>query len=243
MTRREGHTALLDAVMTQVAAGPRPTPARAFAEAARRGHPRDALAALATAWRLATLRSMRVPVRTRVQAAALALGVGGAMAMSGAVALASVANVAQQAVLHFAAPVRTAPASPGPTPGAPAPPTARPVVVLLPPDAREDVPPHPRPAASSATSAVRPSPTAAPTTSAVVSADPAKSGEDQPGTNPTPRPSATPTPSSRDGGGDGGDASSAPATSDSPADGPAPTPSPATGDGGSDSGDGASSGG
>ncbi len=79
--------------MARVAEEPTPSPSRVFARSLRRLAFRDAVAAMAAAWRLAFEPEARVGASTRATAAALFLsvvimfGVGGAVVLSGAVAL------------------------------------------------------------------------------------------------------------------------------------------------------------
>jgi len=81
-----------DRVMARVAEEPTPSPARAFVRSLRRLAIRDAMAALAMAWRLAFEPISPVATSARASAAALLLsvvvviGVSGAFAASGALA-------------------------------------------------------------------------------------------------------------------------------------------------------------
>jgi hypothetical protein len=89
---------LVARVMTRVALEPRPTPARSLAAALRRGSFREAVTSVATAWRLGTMRGRPVALGVRVRSLALAVGVTGMLAMSGAIAFASVASAARHVV-------------------------------------------------------------------------------------------------------------------------------------------------
>jgi len=195
--RRAG---ILHSVMTRVATEPRPTPSRAFLAALRRGSPTDAFTALATAWRLATLRDRPIALGARVRAAGLALGVGGLLASSGAVAIASVAGVANDVATRLSGPSQIEPERPAPMPSAS--PSAHPVLAM-PHDAEPSATPSLRaatPEPSSSTSASpKPARTPRPTSK------PHDSGGDQGGSDGTPRPTARP--SSGEDGGSGGDGS------------------------------------
>ncbi len=225
---------LPDAVMTRVRTDPVPSANRAFVAAVRRWAPVDAFTALATAWRLATLRSRPVPLVTRVRAAALALGMGAVLATSSAVALAGVANVARQVASLPSRTPQLEPARPAESPaGSLAPePSAPPVLVITHGDGLER--PHPRTVAT-ATPTPTPERTAGPTTRPDQGGD--SSGDDS--GDSTPRPTVTP--DGHDGSGDSGSdirATTTPIASSSPT----PQPSDSAPDGGSSSGDSASSG-
>ncbi|MDQ2964319.1 MAG: hypothetical protein M3R57_00495, partial [Chloroflexota bacterium] len=55
-----GPDAFADRVMAVVAEEPTPTPTRAFVSAVRERSPREAAAAVSTAWHLGTVRSWRI---------------------------------------------------------------------------------------------------------------------------------------------------------------------------------------
>ncbi|MHB8958282.1 MAG: hypothetical protein ACYDAN_01485 [Candidatus Limnocylindrales bacterium] len=227
---------LPDAVMTRVEAEPVPTASRAFVAALCRRAPIDAFTALATAWRLATLRTRPVPLVTRVRAAALALGVGGVLATSSAVALAGVANVARQVVSQPSRAPQLEPARPTESPAgslAPAP-SAPPVLIVTPVDGDGLERPHPLPDAT-ATPTPTPNRTARPTTRPDQGVDGSGGGSG----GSTPRPIATP--GGHDGSGDDGSGTRATPTP-APSSSPAPQPGDSAPDGGSSSGDSASSG-
>lgn len=231
-------TSLPDAVMLRVGAEPVPSASRAFAAAACRGAPVDAFTALATAWRLATLRTRPVPGATRIRAAALALGAGGLLATSSAVALAGVVNVARQVASQPSRAPQLEPARPTERPaGSWAPePSAPPVLVITRDDGDGLERPHPRQvAAATPTPAPTPDSTARPTTRSDQGGD---GSGDSSGAG-TPRPTATP--GGLDGSGDGGPDTRATPTP-APSSSPAPEPSDGA-DGGSSSSDSASSGG
>ena len=205
---------LPDTVMTRVEAEPVPTASRAFVAALRQRAPIDAFTALATAWRLATLRTRPVPLVARVRAAALALGVGGVLATSGAVALAGVANVAREVASQPSRAPQLEPARPAASPAdslAPVP-SASPVLVITHVDGDGLERPLPRPDATATptpTSERAARPTTRPDQGGESSGDGIEGG--------TPRPTATP--DSHDGSGDGGSdtgGSPTPAPSSSP---------------------------
>lgn len=228
---------LVDDVMARVEAEPVPTAGRAFVRAVRRGAPVQAFAALATAWRLATLRTRPVPLLTRVRAAALALGVGGVLATSSAVALASVASVAQQVAVRLGETPRLEPVrSATPSLSASDQPSARPFEVS--PSSLPDGSELPRPrwtAPASPTPA--PDRTARPTTRPGQGGD----GSGDGGSASTPRPTATS--GGGDGSGDGG-SDGRETASPTPTARPTETPQPSetSTDGGSSSTDGTTSG-
>ena len=182
---------LVDAVMARVEDEPVPTASRAFLAAVRQRAPIQAFTAFATAGRLATLRTRPVPLATRMRAAALALGVGGMLATSGAVALASVAGVAQQVAGHLGGAPVLEPARPTTTP-VPSP-TARrsepPTLIIAPAEPGGSEPAHPTPVASPSPS---PSPVPTPWRAARPTATPelgGGSGDDE--SRATPQPTAT----------------------------------------------------
>jgi hypothetical protein len=118
-------------VMAGIAREARPTPARSFTAAVRRGAPSDAAASIVTAWRLATLRRP-VALGARVRALALALGVTGALATSGGLALASVAGIAAQVADRITGSAVDAPEHPRPREVVGASPSASPAPVAAP---------------------------------------------------------------------------------------------------------------
>jgi len=225
---------ILHTVAIRVAAEPRPTPSRAFLAAARRLAPMDAWAALLTAWRLATLRDRPIALGARVRAAGLALGVGGLLATSGAVALASVAGVATDVAARLSTPAQAEPTRPEPT--LTASPSARPV--LAPPTHEA---PHASPApspmfeASPSPSVVGPSPSASPSPKPTHTPRPTgtpRDGGDQHGSGGGPRPTPRPSDGGRDGGdgtdpggAGGGDGGARATRSPEPTDTPEPVPS------------------
>jgi hypothetical protein len=148
---------LVARVMAGVAREPRPTPARALAAALRHGAAREAMASVATAWRLGTMRGRRVAPAVRARSLVLAVGVTGMLATSGVIAFASVADAARHVVgqaglgeIHHPA---AAPAAPTTTPfGSPSPlPAAAPLVRVPPDDHDADVMPRDRGHRTSAT--------------------------------------------------------------------------------------------
>jgi hypothetical protein len=181
---------VVHSVMTRIATEPRPTPYGAFVAAVRRGAPRDALGSVATAWHLATLRDRPIALGARVRAAGLALGVGGLLASSGAVALASVAGVAGEVAAHLSSPAQLEPERPAPASDEAAP---RPVMVLPSDEPSSLAPSRPiEEPTPSPTAPQRPSRTPRPT-DAVRGTDTGDDGHD-----------ATPRPTSDSGGGDSG---------------------------------------
>ena len=119
-----------DRVMARVADEPTPSPGRVFMRSVRRLAIRDALAALAAAWRLAFEPASPVAATARASAAALFLsviivvGVGGAFVAGGALSLLGPDGAAPQELAPAAAPTAS-PAvtieptpSPSPTPSA-----------------------------------------------------------------------------------------------------------------------------
>ena len=194
---------ILHTVAVRVAAEPRPTPSRAFLAAVRRLAPTDAAAALLTAWRLATLRGRPIALGVRVRAAGLALGVGGLLATSGAVALASVAGVANDVVVRLNTPAQVEPTRPAPA--STASPSAHPVVAPPTHEAPNAAPvPSPSISAAPSPAAIGPSPSASPSPRPTHSPRPTSTPRDsggQHGSGGTPRPTAPPT----DGGWEGGD--------------------------------------
>ena len=79
---------------------PVPTPARNFGAALRRGSARDAAAALATAWHLATLVGMRITPRVRMRSMALVLSVAAVLVMGGSLATAAAVRVVERATAN-----------------------------------------------------------------------------------------------------------------------------------------------
>ena len=103
--RRPGHdpaapatdldpSAFVDRVMDSIEAAPAPTPARSFAGAVRGWSLDDALASLAVAWHLGTVRSWSVAPRVRARSMALVLAVASVLATGSLVAAAAVRVVA-----------------------------------------------------------------------------------------------------------------------------------------------------
>ena len=190
---------LVDAVMARVEDEPVPTAGRAFLAAVRQRAPIQAFTAFATAGRLATLRTRPVPLVTRMRAAALALGVGGMLATSGAVALAGVAGVAQQVAGHLGGAPVLEPAGPTttPSPSPTARPSESPVLIVASAEPGRSEPADPTRAASPSPSPVpRPWRAARPTATPELDGG---SGDDE--SRATPQPTATP------GQGDAGDES------------------------------------
>jgi outer membrane biosynthesis protein TonB len=111
-----------DRVMARVANEPTPSPGRVFARSLRRLALRDALAALASAWRLAFEPASPVTASARASAAALFLsvvivvGVGGAFVTSGALAMLGPDVTAPQELGPAAAPTESPVAVIEPTP-------------------------------------------------------------------------------------------------------------------------------
>ena len=151
---------LTDSIMARVAGEPDPTPARAFAVAARRRAGRDALASAATGWRVAMMRDRRVSTGSRIRGLALALGVTGALVVSSSVVLGAAAVGAVTVVRQIAeaggmdvlpdrgsaAPVSSpspsaAPSVPAASPAPSADASPAPVLVVLPPDDDYDLDP------------------------------------------------------------------------------------------------------
>jgi len=126
--------------MARVAEEPTPSPSRVFARSLRHLALRDAVAAMAAAWRLAFEPEGRVGASTRATAAALFLsvvilfGVGGAVILHGAVALVgsdgSPAGPVAPGAVSSSSPVPAVELAPSPsispTPPPTAPPTPRP---------------------------------------------------------------------------------------------------------------------
>jgi hypothetical protein len=110
--------------MARVAAEPTPTPARAFLRSLRVLAPRDALAALATAWRLAFEPTGSVTASARAASASLLLavivfvGIGGPLAASGLSAILGGPDGPTPQQLDVGAPTEspTVSATPSPTP-------------------------------------------------------------------------------------------------------------------------------
>ena len=94
--------------MAGVAREPVPTPARNFGAALRRGSARDAAAALATAWHLATLVGMRITPRVRMRSMALVLSVAAVLVMGGSLATAAAVRVVERATANEPASLPTA---------------------------------------------------------------------------------------------------------------------------------------
>ena len=117
-----------DRVMARVAEEPTPSPGRVFVRSLGRFAIRDALAALAAAWRLTFEPASPVATSARASAAALFLsviivvGVGGAFVAGGALSLLGPDGAAPQGPIPAAAatesPTPTATPSPSPTPTA-----------------------------------------------------------------------------------------------------------------------------
>jgi uncharacterized membrane protein YgcG len=82
-------SAFVDRVMDAIEATPAPTPARSFIGALR-GSLDDAVASLAVAWHLATVRSWSVAPRVRARSIALVLAVASVLATGSLVAAAAV---------------------------------------------------------------------------------------------------------------------------------------------------------
>jgi hypothetical protein len=92
-----GSDTFADRVMALVAEEPRPTPTRALISAIRTGSPREAAAAMSTAWHLGTVRSWSIAPRVRLHAAALVLSVFAVLGTSASLAAAAVFHVIEQA--------------------------------------------------------------------------------------------------------------------------------------------------
>ncbi len=107
-------------VMVALAPLPGPSPTRTFVEALRTGAPRDALAALAVAWHLGTVRSWPVSLRVRARSFALVLAALTLLGTGSLVAAAAVHVVASpQAAQPSREPAGALPAAPDPTPAGP----------------------------------------------------------------------------------------------------------------------------
>lgn len=126
-----------DRVMARVAEEPTPSPGRVFVRSLRRLALRDALAALAAAWRLATEPAAPVTASARASAAAFFLsvvvlvGVGGAFATSGVLGVLGPDDPAP-----IVAPAASPAISAEPTPPPPSPtPSPTPTPVVTPPPA------------------------------------------------------------------------------------------------------------
>jgi|GEM_PF-6189560 len=110
-----------DRVMTQVAAEPRPTPARVFMRSMLHLRLRDAAAVLATAWHLAFGRTGPIPALVRVQSLVvllvftIAVGTGGTLAAAGAARIIESPREPRQVDRPLVLP----PVSPGPNVGEP----------------------------------------------------------------------------------------------------------------------------
>lgn len=237
---------LADAVMARLADEPIPTPTRAAADAVGRGDLGAAVRASGAGWRLATHRAGPATFGMRVRGAALALGVSGLLASSGAIAFAGMATVAYHAVEQVglvapaATPQQDAPAATPVEAGSPEP-AATPAVAAtahpaaLPPDDHDKDLAAARTAAGHGDGADDPADTSATdpgddTTGADdESGDQSGAGldDDQDGTadsgGDAEEPSATPDP----GDGTDGDNASASPTPDPDATEPDATPSPA----------------
>lgn len=111
-----------DRVMARVAKEPTPSPGRVFVRSLRRLALRDALAALASAWRLAFEPASPVATSARASAAALFLsvviviGVGGAFVTSGALAVLGPDGPVPQGLGPAAAPTASPTVAVEPTP-------------------------------------------------------------------------------------------------------------------------------
>jgi hypothetical protein len=111
--RGEPGGSFADRVMARVAQEPTPSPGRVFARSLRRLALRDALAALASAWRLAFEPTSAVATSARASAAAFFLGVvlvvglGSAFAAGGALAFLGSDDPATQHLAPGASPVET----------------------------------------------------------------------------------------------------------------------------------------
>ena len=125
-----------DRVMARVAEEPTPSPSRVFVRSLRRLAIRDALAAVAAAWRLAFEPASPVATSARASAAALFLsvilvfGVGGAFATGAALSLLGSNGAAPQPLAPGAAPTESPATSVEPTPSPD--PTLIPVATPLP---------------------------------------------------------------------------------------------------------------
>jgi len=215
---------MIHTAMTRVATEPRPTPFRAFTAAVRHGAPGDALVALATAWRLATLRDRPIALGVRIRAATLAIGVGGLLATSGAVALASVAGVAGHVATQLGAPPQTDSQRPAPS-SAPSPsPSPRPVVAPPPRSVSSPAPSH---AASSPSPSPSPSPKPSRTPRPTRRPGGSNGGHDGSGGKPRP----TSSPGGRDHGGDSGGGQGGTGHHGTPSPEPSETPGGPTHDG------------
>jgi hypothetical protein len=123
-----------DRVMARVAQEPTPSPGRVFARSLRRLAIRDALAAVASAWRLAFEPATPVATSARASAAALflgvivVLGVGGAFLAGGASSLLAPDGTTPQQLAPAAAPTESPAVTPEPTPS----PTPTPVATPSP---------------------------------------------------------------------------------------------------------------
>lgn len=117
-----GGGSFTDRVMARVAAEPTPSPGRVFVRSLRRLAIRDALSALAVAWRLAFEPATPVATSARASAAALflsvvvAFGVGGAFVAGGALSLLGPDRAAPQELAPAAAPTEAPAATIQPTP-------------------------------------------------------------------------------------------------------------------------------
>jgi uncharacterized membrane protein YgcG len=187
---------ILHTVVTRVAVEPRPTPSRAFVAALRRASVRDAFCALATAWHLATLRDRPVAFGARVRAAGLAIGVGGLLASSGAVALASVAGVAGEMAAHLSTPALVEPERPAPRFTA----SPRPRPAVAPPAGHASASPVPAQAEPNPAATPSPKPTRSPRPTSA----PGDTGDGHDGAGGAPRPTTSPVVGGSGGGSGGG---------------------------------------
>ena len=119
---QRGGGSFTDRVMARVAVEPTPSPSRAFVRSLRRLAFRDALAALAAAWRLAFEPASPVATSARASAAALFLsviivvGLGGAFIAGGALSLLGPDGATPQELAPAAAPTQTPAVTIEPTP-------------------------------------------------------------------------------------------------------------------------------
>ena len=117
-----GRGSFTDRVMARVAEEPTPSPGRVFVRSLRRLAVRDALGALAAAWRLAFEPASPVAASVRASSAALFLsviivvGIGGAFVTGGALTLLGPDGEAPQELAPAAAPTEAPAATIQPTP-------------------------------------------------------------------------------------------------------------------------------